>query len=800
MWQPLVRWQLVVLIGILLAVQMLIMQMMPAQSWHMQADAEDFAHIMAPVEPIEYSTDPAYQGAYRWSLNVGVTRQFGRAWPMAQILSVDTHSGRPASSAISIALSHTSATHTFMLPNGWRRIHMLVFADGSDALYREVQWRINAEPISGDRRALGIVVRAITLADTNWAPSLWSGLVRCVYLGLLWLWVVLIGYWRRWPWWSALIVPCMLLLTLWLAPLHSALYLPSAWSALWLGYAMLALFMVPPIRVSSPQWWWGIALALGIVLLRFDIAWLGGLCLVVAWKLQGVLPPVPVATTEARSISASWLIAGIAVVAFVTRTMWLDDFPVGMFRDEARHGLLAQQIADGARFVYSSFADLPAGYFYLAALPVDWFGHTATSIRIVAALAGFGTVLALYWMMRDWLGGDWSLYASMFLATFLWHVGLSRIAWPATIGPLLTVIALGALWRGIQRQPLVWGAIAGLATGGMVYFYHSSRLLPLVVVIACWAFVRQSQRAWRPLWPLLGAWGVVALVVAMPMLSYALADVQVYMRRIGATSIMQFAADQGIPPWYAIMENLHSYLGMLVIRGDANPRHFNPGTPHLNGVEAFVFVVGLMTLWQRRDTATVVIGAWMLIGMLPGVLSVDAPHALRSVEMIVPITMVMALGAKVLLARVAHAKPHLIVPVYLLGAVLWGGFTYWQWQTHAKTLDAYDARITVVSNMIRAQRAVAPDVGVQWYVPKRWLNDDVVLYLLGRDGVASIDGVELSEPVVNQGIVVVHPSAKLPVGAIPVPLPPLLQPYVNSLKLACVGTCDQLTWLETVGR
>jgi hypothetical protein len=132
--------------------------------------------------------------------------------------------------------------------------------------------------------------------------------------------------------------------------------------------------------------------------------------------------------------------------------------------------------------------------------------------------------------------------------------------------------------------------------------------------------------------------------------------------------------------------------------------------------------------------------------------------------------------------------------------VLWGGFTYWQWQTHAKTLDAYDARITVVSNMIRAQRAVAPDVGVQWYVPKRWLNDDVVLYLLGRDGVASIDGVELSEPVVNQGIVVVHPSAKLPVGAIPVPLPPLLQPYVNSLKLACVGTCDQLTWLETVGR
>jgi len=801
MWQPLVRWQLIVLIGLLLGAQMLIMQMMPAQSWHASADAANFAQSMAPVEPIEYSTDPAYQGAYRWSLRTSVVRQFGRAWPVAQILRVDTHPGRPAPAAVSIALTHASSAHSFMVPDGWRRIHVLVFADGGDALYREVQWQVTADPIRGDRRPLGVVVRGISLTDTTWAPSLGAGLARFMYFGLLWLWAVGICYWLRWPWWSAVIVPSVLLATLALAPLWSALSLPSAWATLGLGYAALAMALLPRLRVPAPQWWWGGAIVLGVVLLRFDYTWLGALCLLVAWKLHDGSIPTPLATSEAGArVATTWQFVGIAFVALMTRTLWLDEMPIGMFRDEARHGLLAQQIADGARFVYSSFADLPAGYFYLAALPVDWLGHTAASIRMVAAVAGFATVLAVYGLLRDWLGRDWSMYTSMFLATLLWHVGLSRIAWPATMGPLLTVIALGALWHGVQRRPVVWGGIAGLATGGMLYFYHSSRLLPLVLAIAFCAFMWQSRRSWRTAWPLWGTWAIVALVVALPMLRYALADVQVYMRRIGATSIVQFATNQGIPTGYAVLMNAQTYLGMLFVHGDLNPRHFNLGAPHLNAVEAVMFVVGLMALWQRRDATTVVVGAWMLVGMLPGVLSVDAPHALRSVEMIVPLTIVMALGASALSARIPQMFARWVVPVYLVCATLWGGVTYWQWQSDAKTLDAYDARITAVATMIHSQRTQFSTEAVQWYVPKRWLSDDVVLYVLGRDGVASIDGTELSEPVRQQGIVVVHPSAQLPAGAIPVPLPPALQPYATSLKLACVGRCDQLTWLETVVR
>lgn len=799
MWQPMVRWQYAVLIGILLVGQMVIMQVMPVQSWQISAEADDFAQTMAPVEPIEYSTDPAYTGAYRWSVPTSAIRLLGRAWPVAQVLSVETHPGRPAPSAVTVSLTHSPSAHSFVLPEGWRRVHMLVFADDSASLYREVAWRVTADAVSGDRRPLGAVVRAVTLTDTTWAPSWWSGLLRFVYFGLLWLWFVCLNYWRRWPWWSAVLMPGAFLISLALAPLWIALYVPSAWSTLWLGYAVLALVALPPFRVPAQQWWWGASLILGVLLLRFDYAWLGALSLIVSWKLQGAFTSVPVSPPASRVVISAY-VAIIALVALLTRTMWLDALPIGMFRDEARHGLLAQQIADGARFVYSGFADLPAGYFYLAAVPVDWFGHTAASIRMVAALAGFSTVFALYWFMRDWLGRDWALYTSMLLATFLWHVGLSRIAWPATMGPLLTVIALGSLWYGIHRRPLAWGALAGLATGGMLYFYHSSRLLPLVLLIACAVFIWQSHRSWQTYWPLWATWAVVALLVALPMLIYAFADLQVYMRRIGATSITQFAAKQGIPSGYAVLMNLHTYLGMLFVQGDANPRHFNLGAPHLNVVEAVAFVVGLMALWQRRDGATVVIGAWMLIGMLPGVLSVDAPHALRSVEMIVPVTMVMALGVTVLWARLPQVSFRVVVPVYLLLSTVWGGFTYWQWQTHAKTLDAYDARVTVVSKMILAQRTMAPDVAVQWYVPKRWLADDVVLYTLGRDGVASIDGIELSEPVVNQGIVVVHPSAKLPEGAVPIPLPVALQPYTTSLKLACVGKCDAVSWLETVVR
>jgi 4-amino-4-deoxy-L-arabinose transferase-like glycosyltransferase len=799
MLQPLTRWQFVMIIGALIVVQWCIMIMMPLQTMEMTADNLAFPRMISPIEPIEYSNDSAYQGAYRWSLSTGAVRMFGRAMPVAQVLRADIHHGRSVDSPVVLGLTQGQTTQRLMLSSGWRSIHVLVFADNSTGLYREVDWNVDAEPIVSDRRELGVVVRHIQLTDTTWQPSMWPSLLRFLYVGLLWLWVVILCYWRRWPWWCAPILPSVLFATFWFAPLWSEVYIPSAWSILYLGYATLAMFTIPQMRVFGQQWWWGGALVAGVVFLHLGYVWFGSILLIVAWKLhEGVLiTPLPMKFSRAEV----WgLMGGIVLVAFVARVVWLDDFPVGMFRDEARHGLLSQQIANGSRFVYSSQADLPAGYFYLSALVVDWFGHTAWSIRLVSAVAGFSTVVAVYWMMCDWLGRSWAIYASMFLATLLWHVGLSRIAWPATIGPLLTCIALGALWRGVHRSQWSWGVIAGFATGGMLYFYHSSRLLPILLGVAFVVFVWNNAQSLRAVWPLWGAWLGVSMVVAIPMLNYALSDLQTYMRRVGATSITQYASEQGIPLFYAILENIRNYLGMLVIQGDTNPRHFNLGAPQTNIVEACLMMVGLMRLWQRRDTTGIVISVWLVVGLLPGILSVNAPHALRTVEMIVPLTIVMALGAISVLMFVPRWSPKYVVTVYLLGATVWGSLTYWQWQSNPKTLDAYDARITAVSRLIRAQQNHHPDASVQWYVPKKWAGYDVVRYLLGSNRVAIIDDVQLRIPLSIQGMVVVDVNTELPVEAQVIALPPILKPYESSLKMACIGECETFTWLEVAGR
>src|SRR3954464_1816862 len=108
--------------------------------------------------------------------------------------------------------------------------------------------------------------------------------------------------------------------------------------------------------------------------------------------LAAALPALPATETNPPSRrSVALALTAITLLALALRLPGLDALPLGMWRDEARHGLLALRILNDRSYrpVYvPNVADIPALLFYLAAVPIALFGAHPWTIRLIPALAG----------------------------------------------------------------------------------------------------------------------------------------------------------------------------------------------------------------------------------------------------------------------------------------------------------------------------------------------------------------------------------------------------------------------------
>lgn len=755
-----------------------------------------FAQVWPYIDQLEYENDdPQHGRALRWAPMQGVIRlpQSVHATPM--IVRMTVHTARALEQPpMQVEVTSDTTSTSFPLRPGWRRISLLAMPVTHVAQYTTLTYTLTG-PILSERRDLGLAVSAISLTQTT--PPQIDGM-RYLFVAGLWLWMVLIGISRRWPLWSG-VVSALVIIGVWMAFSTVVAYaVPNQWNLvgyLWLGTAVVLLLPHRRAYLSPTQSLAGLAVV--VTLWQVGFGWLGVVLLLAVWFVSATWPPLEWPGRASLTPRTSVVIVAIVlVVAGLLRIAWLNDYPTGLFRDEARHGGLAWRILAGESMVYSPLANLPAGYFYVSAIPIALFDASAWSIRISAAVVGTISVLALFWMLRPHLGVMIATWASVLLATLLWHVGLSRIGFPATMGPLLTLIAVGAWLRIPQAKwPMVWAVGAGIATGLMLMVYHSARLMPFVVALTILLVLWQRRWSWRGLLPALVVYAGVTLLIASPILWYALTQPDNYMRRIGVTSIISDATIRGLPAWVAVVDNLHAYIGMLFVAGDRNPRHFNLGAPQLNIVEALAFMVGLMWLWTQQRPWLVWLLGWIGIGLLSGVLSVDAPHALRTVESIVPIVIIVAAGA----FRITQMMPSrwriVILIVALIGNAGWSVSQYVSWQTHPRTQSRFD---TTATNDVRFVQQLAhrmPANTVELYVPEAMRRSDLGVFLLHQSGVQvwQDDATKFDFSQQNLVVVPVGLSTRLPDARMQLmTLPSAMQ---ERYELWCVGQCADMTWM-----
>ncbi len=352
----------------------------------------------------------------------------------------------------------------------------------------------------------------------------------------------------------------------------------------------------------------------------------------------------PLLTRIRRLVLSEWFpVLLITLLAAMLRLYGLNRWPPGLYHDEAFNGLDALRVITGQRPVFFEANNGREPLFiYLTAASISLLGRSPLTIRLVAALLGTFTVPAAYAMAREWLGRRGAVLAALLTAITFWHVNLSRIGFRAVGLPLFSALTLCFLARALRRGRLSDFAFSGLFMGLSLYTYLAARFLPLVLIIwVLFSVLRRRSVNWTGYAVLF----TVALVIASPLLIYAVQHWDAFLSRSYQVSVLNPAINQGDPAG-ALLRHVISTLGMFNLRGDFIPRHNLPLRPVFDPVMGIAFLLGLVVSARSagRQPERGLPLIFVLLMLLPTIMAEDAPHFLRSVGILPVLFVFPALG------------------------------------------------------------------------------------------------------------------------------------------------------------
>lgn len=255
----------------------------------------------------------------------------------------------------------------------------------------------------------------------------------------------------------------------------------SHWTAL--AVAVLFVLAADLRYVATPNETFGVA----------GILWLAGIALLLfpAFAAPHSLGELSNAPRTWRW--ATWeiaLVAGLFLVALLSRVWNLTTFPDNIYPDEIMTGTVATQAylspTGPSPSLFSTLwsgIDLPALWFWITAVFLKLGGNSLAMLRLPAALFGAATVLPLYGLIR----GTWGRYAATagaaIMAFSVSNVHYSRLALNNITTQFFWATCFFFLLRGFRSRRRSDWALAGVSAGLSEYFYYGTRLLPFILLV-----------------------------------------------------------------------------------------------------------------------------------------------------------------------------------------------------------------------------------------------------------------------------------------------------------------------------
>jgi 4-amino-4-deoxy-L-arabinose transferase-like glycosyltransferase len=332
------------------------------------------------------------------------------------------------------------------------------------------------------------------------------------------------------------------------------------------------------------------------------------------------------------------LLVLIVLAAAFFRLWKLDEIPPGLCLDSAFTGVGATRIL---RWEFPIFFEAPWGgniepmYMYVLAPFILLLGKTPFVLMFVSAILGILTVPILYLLTRELLGSRMvALLASSWLAISYWHLNYSRMGREIVLVPLLLLVTLWLLLRGLRTARWADFTWAGISLGASLYNYQPMRFLPVLIVVylACRSvFEREFWQTYR--WKLLLLL-VIALLVFAPLGRYFVTHADIFLMNARNVSIFNPELNEG-SPMRALATNTVRTMAAFVLLPDPNIRQNPAGRPLLDPVTGLCFLGGLgIALARWRQPHHLLILIWFLTMSLPAILTVPVPHSARSIGLL----------------------------------------------------------------------------------------------------------------------------------------------------------------------
>lgn len=363
----------------------------------------------------------------------------------------------------------------------------------------------------------------------------------------------------------------------------------------------------------------------------------------------------------------------ILLLAAFLRLWQLGQYPVGLNADEAAIGYNAFSLLETGKdehgnpwpIHFKSFGDYKPGFYFYLVLPlVKFLGLNIWAVRLPSAVLGILSVWLIYLLARElFKKEEIALISALFLTISPWHLHFSRGGWEVNAATTFILAGTYFFLKSLSTPRLYLLSLLFYLLS--LYTYHSARLIvPLLVFsFTVLNFRRVFQ---KPKWVFVSL--LVGLIALLPLLKSFLGPAGV--SRFAGVGLLadtgplwrvneiraQHPNPMALPlrllfnrPWAYCLRFLENWFahfngGFLFIFGDVIERSRVPETGQMYYFDIFWLILGFYFLLKKKYSARPTVFAWLVIAPVAAALTFQAPHALRSHNLVIPLTLICAVG------------------------------------------------------------------------------------------------------------------------------------------------------------
>lgn len=366
----------------------------------------------------------------------------------------------------------------------------------------------------------------------------------------------------------------------------------------------------------------------------------------------------------------------IFLLGLFLRLYQVGQVPPALYWDEASLGYngyaISQNLKDEhGRFLpfdyFTAYGDYkPPGYIYAVAASIKLLGLNEIAVRLPSVLAGSFLIFITYFLTKELLDKkSIALFAAFIVAVSPWGIQMSRGAFEANLATLFSSSGILLFLRAVRKNSHLSMIFSGIFFVLSIYTFNSHRIFaPLIIVVLGLLFKR-----WKMALMLLA----VFILLALPLLPHLtssegrlrfnevtwLKDLNPIME----TNNKIVTDGGGLIPKLIHNRRLvwagefakhyldHFRPDFLFLTGDINARFSSQTTGIFYLWDLPLLLGGIYLLIRNRNRFSLVILAWISLGLIPAAMARETPHALRILNIFPAPQIVLAVGAEYFFRR-----------------------------------------------------------------------------------------------------------------------------------------------------